>query len=239
MLRRWGTRRRLGRVGLGPGVPPTGPASCASAGARGRALELVFCRPFLRPARSPRERQGRDATPVAVPPAGAGRCRRLRVMHGRAPEPPLQMGPMHAAARRMLTTKRRRAPRRARHGQQVVRRGCPRSIEVLRARQPAPGRRVSPVVDVALDRGADDGLRGPRDACAAGPLHASYHRKGAGELRRHSAAPGPARRFALFFRGGLGPAPGGEGSAAFTGCVGQPDAVPQPPESGPPVERAG
>ena len=133
-------------------------------------------------------------------PAGAGRRRRMRAVHGRASQSPVQMGQMHAAARPMLTTKRRRAPRRARHGQQVVRRGFSRSIEVLRARQPAPGGRLRRVVDVALDRGAGDGLRGPRHSRAARPLHASDYWKGAGELRRDFEAPGPARRVALLVR---------------------------------------
>ena len=44
---------------------------------------------------------------------------------------------------------------------------------------------------------SDHGFRGPRDARAARPLHASYHWTGAGELRRDFEAPGPARRLAL------------------------------------------
>ena len=131
----------------------------------------------------------------------------------------------------------------------------------------APGRRVPTVVDVALDRGADDGLRGLQHARAARPLHASHYWTGAGELRRHSAAPGPARRLEILvrrrldlcgnqpvsyvttrpprvrclkfdFHTGLGPAPGGEGSPSPVGCLGQPDALPQPSESGPSMERA-
>ena len=170
--------------------------------------------------------------------AGVGR-RAVRAVHGRASEPPLQMGQMHAAARPMLTTKRRRAPRRARHGQQVVRRGFSRSIEVLRARQPAPGRRVSTVVDVALDRGADDGIRHSRRPDAARPLHASYYWKGAGELRRDFEAPGPARRLSLLVRRRLGAASGGEGPSSPARGLGQPDAVPQPSESGPSMECPG
>ena len=59
---------------------------------------------------------------------------------------------------------------------------------------------MSTVVDVALDRGADDGLRGPRPSRAARPLHASHYWTGAGELRRDFEAPGPARRLEILVR---------------------------------------